>query len=233
MRTPLILVLTSLSVMPQATLAQGFEGTVVDLQYQRYDLGAPELDSLEGRFDAAWAFGAIGAQVGLTIGKDVDNSGDINFRSYNGIALHATADVSDTLRLGAMLAADSVRDEVYVYAAEALYLGGPLRVEGRIGDSFEDDEPFSLIEAEGAYSFGALSARAGLHYTDLGAGSSYRVYSIGAGYAIGDTAEVYADIGRHKTDNGATVDRGGIFNLGVRFDLGGDSGRMFTYEALK
>lgn len=237
MRTPLIMVLTSLSVMPsitpKAALAQGFEGTVVDLQYQRYDLGASELDSLEGRLDAAWAFGTFGAQLGLTIGKDVDNSGDINFRSYNGLALHATADVSDSLRLGAMLAADSVRDEVYVYAAEALYMAGPLRVEGRIGDSLEDDERFSLFEAKGAYSFGALSARAGLHQTSLGGGASYGVFSIGAGYAIGDTAEVYADIGRHKTDNGTATDRGNVINLGVRFDLGGDSSRMFTYEPLK
>jgi len=203
------------------------------LQYQRYDTGPSELDSLEGRLDAAWAFGMFGAQVGLTIGKETDSSDDINFRSYNGLALHATADVSDSLRLGAMLAADSQRDEVYLYAAEALYLSGPLRVEGRIGDSLEDAKPFSLVEVKGGYSFGALSARAGLHQTDLGAGASYRVFSLGAGYAIGDSAEVYADIGRHKTDNGTTTDRGNVINLGVRFDLGGDSSRMFTYEPLK
>ena len=233
MRIPLILALASLSVTTHAALAQGFEGTAVDLQYQRYDTGPSELDSLEGRLDAAWAFGMFGAQVGLTIGKETDSSEDINFRSYNGLALHATADVSDSLRLGAMLAADSQRDEVYLYAAEALYLSGPLRVEGRIGDSLEDAKPFSLVEVKGGYSFGALSARAGLHQTDLGAGASYRVFSLGAGYAIGDSAEVYADIGRHKTDNGTTTDRGNVINLGVRFDLGGDSSRMFTYESLK
>ncbi|TAG12203.1 MAG: hypothetical protein EAZ40_16015 [Rhodobacterales bacterium] len=233
MRTPLFLVLTSLSVMPSAILAQGFEGTVVDLQYQRYDLGASELDSLEGRLDAAWAFGVIGAQVGLTIGKEIDSSEDIDFRSYNGLALHATADVSNSLRLGAMLAADSRRDEVYLYAAEALYMAGPLSVEGRIGDSLEDDEPFSLFEVKGGYSFGALSARAGLHQTSLGGGASYGVFSLGAGYAFSDTAEVYADIGRHSTDNGTTTNRDNVINLGVRFDLGGDSSRMFTYEPLK
>ncbi len=233
MRTPLILVLTSLSVMPHAVQAQGFEGTVVDLQYQRYEADQSELDSLEGRLDAAWAFGTFGAQVGLTIGKEIDSSDDIDFRSYNALALHATADVSDSLRLGAMLAADSQRDEVYLYAAEALYLAGPVRVEGRIGDSLEDDQPFSLFEVKGAYSFGAISARAGLHQTSLGDGASYGVLSVGAGYAIGDTTEVYADIGRHETDNGIATDRGNVINLGVRFDLGGDSSRMFSYEPLK
>ncbi len=230
MRYPLILIL---STFPVAAMAQGFEGAVVDLQYQKYDSGSSsELDSLEGNLDAAWSFGTFGAQVGLAIGKEVDSSSDIDFDQYNGVALHATADVSDSLRLGAMMAVDNRADEIYVYALEALYLGGPLRVEGRIGDSLEDDQPFTLTEVKGDYAFGAISARAGLHRTDFGAAGSYRVFSLGAGYAFSDAGQVYADIGHHRTDDGTSTDSGNVISLGVRFDLGGDGERLFSYQPL-
>ena len=230
MRYPLIL---SLSAIPLAATAQGFEGAVVDLQFQRYDSGPSDLNSLEGTLDAAWGFGTFGAQVGLVMGKKIDSSDDIDFGQYNGLALHATADVSDGFRLGAMLAADNRADEIYLYAAEALYIGGPLRVEGRIGDSFDNDEPFSLVEVKGDYAIGnALTARAGLHDRDFGAGGSYRVFSLGAGYAFSDTGQVYADIGHHKSNTATTSESGSVVSLGVRFDLGGDGERLFSYQPL-
>jgi hypothetical protein len=231
MKTPLILILATL---PSLAAAQGFEGAVTDLQYQKYDRGnGQKIDSLEGTLDAAWTFGTFGTQVGLSLGKEVDSSDDIDFQQYNGLAAHLTADVSDTLRLGAMALVDNRTSGVAFYAAEALYLGGPLRIEGRIGDSLETED-YSILEARGSYAFGpAFTARAGYHYTDQGAAGSYRVFSIGAGYQINDGLQVYADIGRHKTDLGASgSSTGDLFNLGVRFNLGGDSGRMFSYQPL-
>jgi len=230
MRYPLILLL---STLPVAAFAQGFEGVVVDLQYQKYDLRAGSgIDSLEGNLDAAWSFGTFGAQVGLTLGKEIDSSDDLDFGQYKGIALHGTADVSDSFRLGAMLAYDNRADDIYMYAVEALYLGGPLRVEGRVGDSRDNDDPFSLVEAKGSYAFGsAITARAGLHNSNYGEGS-YRVFSLGAGYSFGETAEVYADFGRHRTETSTTSDTGNVISLGVRLNLGGDGNRLFSYQPL-
>lgn len=231
MKTPLILVLATL---PGLAAAQGFEGTVADLQFQKYDRGdGQKIDSLEGTLDAAWSFGTIGTQVGLSIGKEVDSSDDIDFDQYNGLALHVTADATDNLRLGAMALVDNQTSGVAFYAAEALYLGGPLRIEGRIGDSLETED-YSILEAKGAYSFGpALTARAGYHFTDQGAAGSYRVFSIGAGYQVNDGIQVYADIGRHKTDLGASGStKDSVVDLGVRFNLGGDSSRMFSFQPL-
>lgn len=231
MKTTLILFLATL---PSLAAAQGFEGAVADLQYQKFDAGAAgELDSLEGNLDAAWSFGTLGAQVGLSLGKEIDSSADIDFEQYNGLAAHLTADVSDTLRLGAMALLDNRTSGVAFYAAEALYLGGPLRIEGRIGDSLEAED-YTLLEARGAYAFGsAFTARAGYHYTDQGDAGSYRVLSIGAGYQVNDGLQVYADLGRHKTDRGAAGSSSDdLFNLGVRFNLGGDSSRMFSFQPL-
>jgi hypothetical protein len=128
---------------------------------------------------------------------------------------------------------DNQTDGIALYAAEALYIGGPLRVEGRIGDSFDSDN-YSLFEVKGAYALGsALSARAGLHYSDYGSDGYYRVLTLGAGYSVTDTVEVYADVSRHTNDFGASGSvSGDLFNLGVRFDLGGDGDRLFSYQAL-
>lgn len=231
MRNPLIFLLATL---PTFAAAQGFEGAVAELQYQKYDDGAGfEVDSLEGYLDAAWNFGTLGAQVGLTLGKEIDSSADIDFEQYNGLTLHLTADVSDALRVGGMALLDNQTEDVAFYAAEALYLNGPLRVEGRLGDTLDTDD-YTLIEAKGAYSIGsALTARAGYHYGDFGADGSYRVLSLGAGYKVNDGIEVYADLSRHKNDFGAGgTYRGHLINLGVRFGLGGDGSRLFTYQPL-
>lgn len=230
MRYSLILILATL---PVAATAQGFEGTVADLQFQKYDSGSSDLNRLEGTLDASWLFGTFGTQVGLVIGKTIDSSSDIDFDQYNGIALHGTADVAEGFRIGAMLAADNRADEIYLYAAEALYVGGPVRVEGRIGDSLDNDEPFSLFELNGDYAFGnALSARARWHDSDFGDAGSYQVFSIGAGYAFSDTGQLYADLGHTETETGSASESGSVISLGVRFDLGGDGERLFSYKPL-
>ena len=225
-----------LSTLPTLATAQGFEAAVADLQYQKYDDGDGfKVDSLEGHLDAAWAFGAFGTQVGLVLGKEIDSSDDIDLRQYNGLTLHLTADVSDSLRLGAMVAGDNQADGISVYAAEALYSAGPLRIEGRIGDNLGTNDTFSFYEARGSYAFGsALTARAGLHSADYGADGDYRVVSLGLGYKLGETTEVYADLSRHKNDFGPVIGAfsGSLINLGVRFDLGGDGDRLFSYQPL-
>lgn len=231
MRTTAVLLFT---LIPTLAAAQGFEGAVADLQYQKYDSGSFELDSVEGHLDAAWSFGGpFGAQIGLTLGKEIDSSDDIDLQQYNGLAAHLTMDATDSLRLGVMALIDNKTPDVAFYAAEALYLAGPLRVEGRIGDSLDSDD-YNLLEARGAWTFGsALSARAGYHYTDFGAEGSYRVLSLGAGYRINDGMEVYADLGHHKTDAGIDgTSKGEVINLGVRFGLGGDSDRLFSFQPL-
>lgn len=226
-----------LAVLPLPAFAQGFESAAAELQYQNYDDdGGFDVDSLEGYLDSAWMFGTFGAQVGLTLGKEIDSSADIDFKQYNGLTVHAITDLSDTVRLGAMVLADNDADGIALYAAEALYLNGPLRVEGRIGDSFDNDDPFGLAEVQGTFAIGsAFSARAGLHYTDYDAEGYYRVFSLGAGYRISDGSELYVDLGRHTNSSGGsrpTVD-GSLLNLGIRFDLGGSGQeRLFTYQPL-
>jgi hypothetical protein len=231
MQKSLILILATL---PGLAAAQGFEGAVGEFQYQKYDDGGGfKVDSIEGYLDAAWGFGRFGAQVGLSLGKEIDSSDDIDFRQYKGLTGHLTADVSDSLRLGVMINADNQIDGLAVYAAEAIYLAGPLRVEGRVGDSLDSDS-FSLVELKGAYAFGsALSARAGMHYSDYGTDGFYRVLTLGAGYKLGDSTELYADLSRHTNDFGGFGSvSGSLVNLGVRFDLGGDGERLFSYQPL-
>ncbi|WP_309667207.1 hypothetical protein [Tabrizicola sp.] len=226
-----------LALLPGMAAAQAYEGTIVDLQYQKYDDGAGfELDSIEGTLDASWMFGRVGVQAGLVIGKEIDSSDDLDFQHYRGLALHLTTDVSDSLRLGALVASDNRFDGIYLYAAEALYMNGPLRVEGRVGDNFNNGDSFSLLEVKGAFTIaGGLSARAGLHYSDYGDAGYYRVLSVGAGYQMNNGAELYADISRHANDFGAGSPtlNGSLFDLGVRFNLGGgNSDKAFSYQPL-
>lgn len=227
---PILLV----ALLPSVATAQNFEGAAAELQYQRYDDGAGrDVDSLEGYMDAGWTFGTLGAQVGLALGKEIDSTDDIDLRQYNGLTAHLTLDASDSLRLGLMALTDNQGSGISHYAAEALYLAGPIRVEGRLGDSLDTDD-YTLLEARGSYAFNpALSARAGLHYSDYGADGTYRVMSLGAGYQVQDGIEVFADLSRHRNDfGGGEVYRGDIVNLGVRFGLGGDTGKLFTYQPI-
>lgn len=62
---------------------------------------------------------------------------------------------------------------------------------------------------------------------------TYRVLSLGAGYKVNDSLEVHADLGRYKNDfGGGDVFRADMVNLGVRFGLGGDPGRLFWFQPL-
>ena len=226
----------ALALLPAMANAQGYEGAVVDLQYQKYeDSSGYDYDGLEGTLDASWRFGGFGVQAGLVLGKVLNNSADLDFDQYNGLTVHLTTDVSDNLRLGLMAAADNGADEIYVYAAEALYLSDPLRVEGRIGDALDTDD-YSLFEVKGSYALSdAFSAKMGLNYSDYGPDGYYQVLSVGAGYKVSPGTEVYAGIGRHNNDAGAADPKldGNILNLGVRFDLGGNgSDKMFSYQPI-
>ncbi len=230
------LLTAALAIFPAMASAQGYESTVVDLQYQKYEESGYDYDSVEGTLDASWRFGGFGLQAGLVLGKVLDNSADIDFDQYNGLAVHLTTDVGDAVRLGAMVAADNQADGIYLYAAEALYLNGPLRVEGRVGDSFDSSDEYALFEVKGSYALGsALSAKIGLHYSDYGDDGHYQVLSIGAGYKLSQATEVYAGLGRHDNDAGAGAPSrdGSVVNLGVRFDLGGEgSDKVFSYQPL-
>lgn len=228
------LLIAALALFPSIASAQAYEGAVVDLRYRYYqDNSGYDLSSLGGTLDASWMFGRIGLQAGLFLGKDVDSSDDIDLDQTNALALHLITDVSDSLRLGAMVSTDDVADGAEFYAAEALYFSGPLRVEGRLGDTFDNSTPYSLFELKGSYAIGnALTARAGMHYADFDDAGHYGTLSIGAGYKVSGQTEVYADIKRHTNDFGTAGGdfRGSVVNLGVRFDLGGaTSSKAFSY----
>ncbi len=236
MQKPLALLLSALSlpILVSPAAAQGFEGAVGEFQYQHYDDGAGfTVDSVEGYLDAAWVFGRMGAQVGLSMGKGVDSSADIDLPQYRGLTGHLTYDASDNLRLGAMALIDNVSEDISFYAVEALYLSGPLRVEGRIGDSLDTDD-YSLVEARTSYALGsALTARAGFSVNDFGADSNYRVFTLGAAYKVSDQIELYGDVSRHRYEvAGGTTFRGELFYIGVRINLGGDDTRLFSYQTM-
>jgi len=225
----------ALALLPGAVAAQSFEGTVVDLQFQRYEDGSgAETNSIEGNLDASWQFGALGVQAGLALGKDVNDSGDISIDHYHGFALHLTADVSGNLRFGAMVAADNAFDRVYLYAAEAIYTNDALRVEGRLGDSFNNARPFTLFEVDSTLSTGGpLSLRLGTKFTDFGTGGNASQMTIGAGFTLGSGTNIYADYGRHSGTAGAGDGNGSLINLGVRFNLGaGGTDKAFSYQPL-
>ena len=229
----------ALAVLPAAVSAQAYQGAAVELHFQKYETNNGfDLTSVEGNLDALWQLGgSLGVQAGLTLGKQIDSSDDIDLQQYNAVSLHLTADASDALRFGLLVSADNQADGIALVAGEALYLAGPLRVEGRLGDSFDKDFDYTLFEVNGSYAVtGPLAVRFGTSYSDFGDNGFYRVFTLGAGYTLGSGTEVYADLSRHTNDFGASdpQDTGSIVDIGVRFDLGaGDTGKAFRYQPLK
>ena len=65
-----------------------------------------------------------------------------------------------------------------------MYFAGPLRLEGRVGDSLDSDD-FHMVEARGTWSFGsAFSARATYQLSDYSEDRSYRVFTLGGAYDV-------------------------------------------------
>ena len=221
-----------LALFPVMASAQAYEGTIAELRYRHYSADDFDLNSIGGTMDASWMFGRIGIQAGLYIGKDIDSSDDFDLDHSSALSLHLTTDVSDALRLGALVSADSISDGNELFAAEALYLSGPVRIEGRLGDTL-DSTDYTLFEANGSYAIGnALTARGGVRYADIGDGS-YSTFSLGAGYKLSGQTELYADVKRHKSDfGGGDSEHGNVLNLGVRFGLGGNTDKTFSYMPL-
>lgn len=227
--------LALLALLPLPAAAQTFEGATVELQYQHYDDGLGfTVGTAEAYADAAWTFGAVGAQIGLSYISEVDSSAVIDLQQIRMASLHLTTDVSDTLRLGALIAADADGEGVYLYAVEGLYLAGPLRVEARLGSSFDDSEPYQLAEVLGSYDVtDRLKLRAGAHYADFGDAGFYHVARLGLGYDVSDRTEVYVDSARHGNyfGGGSPTYTGSLWYVGARFDLGrkGDN-RLFNFQ---
>lgn len=227
---------TLLARLPLPATAQTFEGAAVDLQYQHYNDGLGlNVDTAEAYGDAAWDFGTVGAQIGLGYLSEVDSSVLLDFRQFPTATLHLTTDVSDKLRLGAMGASDLNDGGIYLYAAEGLYISGPLRVEARLGSSFDDNEPFTMAELFGSYALtGSLNLRAGLQNSDYGGAGFYHVARLGLGYYINDGTEIYADSARHGNTfgGGSPTYKGALWYVGARFDLGskGDN-RLLNFQS--
>lgn len=224
-----------LTVLPLSATAQTFEGASVELQYQHYDDGDGfTVGTAEGYLDAAWNFGTFGTQIGLSYVGEIDSSVPFDYTQFRSIALHLTTDVSENLRLGAMIAANDAADGINLYAAEALYLDGPLRVEARLGDNFDDVDPYRLAEVLGSYDINeALNLRAGAVYMDFGNSGFYHVARLGLGYDIADRTEIYVDYARHGNNfgGGSPTYNGSLWYVGLNFDLGNKgSDRLFNYQ---
>ena len=111
-----------LAAVPLPALAQGFVRAAGEFQYQKHDDADFDVDSVQGYLDTASMLGTFGAQVGVTPGKEIGRSPDIDVRQYNAVAVHAITDPSDILRRGATVLADNEADGIALYAAEALFI---------------------------------------------------------------------------------------------------------------
>lgn len=228
-------ILALLALLPLPATAQSFEGASVELQYQHYDDGLGfTVGTAESYADAAWSFGAVSAQIGLSYISEVDSSAAIDFRQFRSATLHLATDASDQLRLGAMVATETDGDGVYLYAVEGLYLAGPLRAEARLGSAFDDSDPYRMAEILGSYNLNdRLRLRAGVHYADYGDFGFYHVARFGLGYDLNDRTEVYADFARHGIyfGGGGPTYTGSLWYVGLRLDLGtkGDN-RLFNFH---
>lgn len=227
--------LSLLALFPLPAAAQSFEGANLELQYQHYDDGAGfTVGTAEAYANAGWSFGSFGTQIGLAYISEVDSSAAIDFLQFRSAALHLTMDASDQLRLGAMVAVDITEGVAYLYAIEGLYLSGPLRLEARLGDSFDDASPFALAEITGSYDLsGGFKLRGGALYNDYGTHGFYHVARLGVGYDVNPSTEVYVDYARHGNNfgGGGPTSNGSLWHVGLKVDLGGTGdNRLFNYH---
>jgi len=123
--------------------AQSFDGATIEINRQDYDDGNGfSVEQFEVYGDLAFSFGDFGVQLGLAYAEERGSSDpNLDFMDYNGIAAHLFYDVNEMWRIGLMLSDDSFDDADYGIALEAIYLNGPVRLEGRVGSYVAPDDP--------------------------------------------------------------------------------------------
>lgn len=233
-----IAVIATFGASPLAAQSMGgFQAGSVALEYETYDDGDGfNVTWIDASADLAYGLSdQFGVQLGLGYMKEIDSSDPfLDFRTITGVELHGFYDVTAEIRAGVMYAFDTYNDGDSFYGIEGIYLGGPIRVEGRYGVYQSDFEDVSLFEVNGAYDFGSgfsiLGSFQNLDYGDVF--GHYRLLALGASYDVTDALTVYGKYGWNENDFGfGDVYNGTNITLGVKASFGGSAAdKMFTYD---
>lgn len=221
-----------------AAQAQTFEGATARFEYLHYDDGAGfTVSQVNAGADVAFRFaGGFGVQLGVNGMTEVASSDSfLPFQTIGGVAVHKFYDVSDTTRLGALVAYDTFNGGDWFLGLEATHVDGPWRFEARAGHYFSAVEPAWLVEGFGSYAVtDRFRLRGYLRNVDYGAGFGYyRLAGLGASVAVSDRIALYGDYALMWNDFGTPpVYRGAVISAGLTIKLNGagDSDRMFTYK---
>lgn len=233
-----ILAVGALLASANLASAQGFqfEAARIGGEYQYYSETGFDVSSWEASLDASATFGqSLGMQVGLGYMSEFASS-DAGYPLQNitDVELHGFYDIGTFSRIGMLYAFDTYNDGDDLFALEVVNAIGGLRGEARIGFFASDVEPAMLTEVNLVYGLGDTITLRGnyqkLKYND--GNGFYRLWSLGAGLDIGQSASFYADYGWTRNDfgNGSVFD-GNLLSAGFSFKFAGDDDQMmFTYS---
>lgn len=223
----LILTTTALALCTTGVMAQGFTGGSVGLSFSGFtDEDDGDFDTI--KFDAA-------AQFAIT--NEISVAGDLTVRqvdaldeSATGIVLHGIYSVSPDVDLGLFAGRESVQDlDVDTYGGEIAYRSGPIATEGFIGFSTIEDTDVTLIGAAANYGLGnGFSVTGAFDRADISDEDvAFTTLEIGAEYALGNGAELYANLGNIQLDFGGGSNDANFFRVGANFHFGPDGGTTF------
>lgn len=225
----LILTTTALVLCTTGVMAQGFSGGSVGLSYSGFT-DEDDADFNTTKFNAAAEF---------AITNEISVAGDLTVRqadavddSLTGFFVHGIYGVGPDVDLGVFAGRESIQDidlEVDTYGGEIAYRSGPVETEGYIGVSSILDADVTIFGAAASYGLGngfsvtGAFDRADVNDEDI----AFTTLEIGTEYALGNGAELYANLGNIQFDFGGASNDTNTFRIGANFNFGPDGGTTF------
>jgi hypothetical protein len=223
----LIFATAALTLCTTGAMAQGFTGGSVDLSYS----GFANDDDREfdmAKFDAAGQF-AITNEISFAGNLTVRNS-DALGEAITGLFVHGIYNVSPDVSLGLFAGQETTEFyDITTYGGEVAYVSGSMETQAFIGSSEILGDDLTILGVAGRYGFGnGLSAtgsfeRVDARDTDLSA----NVLEVGAEYALGNGAAVYANFGNAQLNFMGISNDENFLRIGATFNFGPDGGTTF------
>lgn len=223
----LILATTAIALCTTNAMAQGFTGGSVGLSFS----GFTDEDNSNGdttKFDANAEFAVTG---------DISVAADLTTRSFdgtddsvNGFTLHGIYAISPDVSLGVFATRETVEDnDVDTYGGEIAYVSGPIEAQGFLGTSDLNGEDSTLFGVAGSYGLGnGFSITSAYNRLDDNDDDvAFSKIEIGAEYAVGNGAEIYASLGNTQFDFFGSSSDADFFRVGATFNFGPEGGTTF------
>lgn len=227
-----ILATTAIALCATSAVAQGFTGGSAGLSYSNFT-DEDDGDAGTTKFNAAAQFG-ITNEISVAADLTVRNIETVD-ESLTGFFVHGIYGINPDVSVGLFAGRETIENlDIDTYGGEIAYSAGQIETQGFIGASDFEGSDVTLFGVAGSYGLGNGFAVTG-SFERLSANDedlAFSTFEIGAEYALGNGAELFANVGNVQFDFMGFDEDANFFRLGASFNFGPDGGTTFDRRSL-